>query len=76
MSRGSSRGKGLGSSRGKGGRRELPLCGRGSLGSDFFEEPVYHFPPRVRVISPKSVPSEDTITGKKIGQNTSMVRTT
>jgi len=47
----------------------------GSLGPDFFEEAVYHFPPRARVISPKSVPSEDTITEKKTGQNARMVRT-
>ena len=51
---GSSRGKGLGSGRGKGGEGNS-IVWVGSLGPDFFEEAVYH-PPRARVISPKSVP--------------------
>jgi len=75
MSGGSSRGKGLGNGRGKGERRELPLCGRGLLALISLRKQCIIFPPRVRVISPKSVPSEDTITGKKIGQNACMVRT-
>jgi hypothetical protein len=52
-----------------------PIVWEGFLGPDFFEEPVYHFPPRARVISPKSALSEDTITGKKICQNACMART-
>ena len=47
----------------------------GSLGPDFYEEPVDQFSPRVRVISPKSALSEDTIIEKKIGPNACMVRT-
>ena len=48
----------------------------GSIGPDLFEEPVYRFPPRARMISLKSALLEDTITGRKIGQNACMVRTT
>ena len=40
---GSSRGKGLGSGRGKGGEGNS-IVWVGSLGPDFFEEAVYHFP--------------------------------
>ena len=47
----------------------------GSLGPYFFEELVDQFPPRERVISLKSVISEDTIIGRKIDQNACMVRT-
>ena len=75
MSRGSSRGKGLGSGRGKGGRRELPLCERGLLVLISLMNQCIIFPPRERMISLKSVPSEDTITETKIGQNACMVRT-
>ena len=77
MSGGSSRGKGFRSGRGKGETKGTPIVWKGSLGPDFFEEPVYQLPPpRARVISLKSALSEDTITGRKIGQNTCMVRTT
>jgi hypothetical protein len=59
MSGGSSRGKGLGSGRGKWGMKGTPIVWEGSLGLDFFDEPVYHFPPGARVISLKSVLSKD-----------------
>ena len=60
----------------RGETKGTPIMWEGSLGPDFFEEPVYHpLPPRARVISPKSVLSEDMITGKKIDQNACMVRT-
>ena len=75
MSGESSRVKGFGSGRGKGGRWELPLCGRGLLGLISLRNQFISFPPRARVISLKSALSEDTITGRKIGQNTCMVRT-
>jgi len=45
MSRGSSREKGFGSGRGKGGTKGTPIVWEGSLGPDFFEEPVYQFSP-------------------------------
>ena len=54
MSGRSSRGKGFGSGRGKGGRRELPLCGRGLLGLISLRNQCISFPPRARVISLKS----------------------
>ena len=75
MSGESSRGKGFGSGRGKGGTKGTPIVWEGSLGPDFFEEPVYQFLLRARVISQKSALSEDTITGRKISQNACMVRT-
>ena len=75
MSGGSSRGKGFSSGRGKGGMKGTPIVWEGSLGPNFFEEPVDQFSPRARVISPKSALLEDTITEKKIGQNVGMVRT-
>ena len=75
MSGGSSRGKGFRSGREKVGTKGTPIVWKGSLGPDFFEEPVYQFPPRARVISLKSALSKDTITGRKIGQNACMVRT-
>ena len=59
----------------RGGRRELPLCGRGPLGMISLKNQCISFPPRARVISLKSAISEDTITGRKIGQNACMVRT-
>ena len=76
MSGGSSKGKGLGSGRGKeGGQRELPLCGRGLLGLISLRNQCICFPPTARVISLKSALSEDTITGRMIGQNACMVGT-
>jgi hypothetical protein len=69
MSGGSSRGKG------KGGLRELPLCGRGLWVWKTLMNQCIIFLSRPREISPKSVHSEDTITGKKIDQNVGMVRT-
>jgi hypothetical protein len=45
-----------------------------SLGPDDFDEPVIIFRHRAIVISPKIALSEDTITGKKIGQNVGTVR--
>ena len=57
------------------GTKETPIVWEGSLSPDFFEEPVDQFPPRARVVSPKSALSEDTITKKKIGPNACMVRT-
>ena len=44
MSRGSSREKGFGSGRGKGGTKGTPIVWEGSLSPNFFEEPVYQFP--------------------------------
>ena len=44
MCGGSSRGKGLGSGRGKEGTKGTPIVWEGSLGPDFFEETMYHFP--------------------------------
>ena len=76
MSRGSSKGKGFRSGRGKGGMKGTLIVWEGSLRPDFFEEPVYQFRPRARVILLKSALSENTITGRKIGQNACMVRTT
>ena len=76
MSGGSSRGKGFGSGRGKGGQRELPLCGKGLLGLISLRNQCISSPPRARVISLKSALSEDTIIGRKIGQNACMVRIT
>ena len=75
MSGGSSRGKGFDSGREKGGRRELLLCGRGLLGLISLRNQCISFPPRARVISLKSALSEDTIIGRKIGQNACMVMT-
>ena len=75
MSGGSSRGKGLGSGRGRGGRRELPLCGRGLLVLISLMKMCMSFQLRAKVISPMRHLSEDTITRKKIDQNTCMVRT-
>ena len=72
---GSSRGKGFGSGRGKGGRRELPLCGRGLLVLISLRNQCISFPPRARVISLKSALSDDTITGSKIDKNACMMRT-
>jgi hypothetical protein len=57
------------------GTKGTPIVWEGTLGPDFFEEPVYQFLLRARVISLKSVLSEDTITRKKISQNACMVRT-
>ena len=45
MSGGSSREKGFGSGRGKGGAKGTPIVWEGCLGPDFFEEPVDQFPP-------------------------------
>ena len=75
MSGGSSREKGFGSGREKGGTKGTPIVWEGSLEPDFFEELGYQFSPRARVISLKSALSEDTITGRKISQNACMVRT-
>jgi len=75
MSGGPSRGKGFRSGREKGGRRELPLCERGLLGLISLRNQYISFLLRARVISLKSALSEDMITGRKIGQNTCMVRT-
>jgi hypothetical protein len=44
MYRGSSKGKGLASGRGKGGTKGSPIVWEGSLGPDDFEEPDYQFP--------------------------------
>ena len=41
---GSSRGKGFGKRRGKGGTKGTPIVWERSLGPDFFEEPVDQFP--------------------------------
>ena len=71
----SSRGKGFGSGRGKGGTKGTPIVWEGSRGPNFFEELVDQFPPRARVISLKSTLLDDTITEKKIGPNACMVRT-
>ena len=57
------------------GTKGTPIVWKGSLGPDFFEEPVYQFLLRARVISLKSALSDDTITGRKIGRNACMVRT-
>jgi len=43
MSKGSSSGKGLGYGMGKG-RKKGPIVYEGSLGPDFFNEPVFEFP--------------------------------
>ena len=45
MSGGSSRGKGFRSGRGKVGTKGTPIVWEGSLGPNFFEEPVYQFSP-------------------------------
>ena len=75
MSGGSSRGKGFGGGRGKGGRRKLPLYEMSLLGLINLRNQCISFPSRARVISVKSALSKDTITGRKIGQNACMVRT-
>ena len=59
----------------KRGTKGTPIVWEGSLGPDFFEEPVYQFPPRARVILLKSALSKDMITRRKIGQNACMVKT-
>jgi hypothetical protein len=74
MSRRLSRGKGVASGRGKGVRREVPLCGRGLLVLMTLMNQFIIFCQRAIVISPKIALSEDTITGKKIGQNVGTVR--
>jgi hypothetical protein len=71
---GSSKGKGLASGRGKGERREVPLCGRGRLVLMTLRNHFINFRSRARVILPKIALSDDTITGKKIGQNVGTMR--
>jgi hypothetical protein len=59
----------------KGGLRELSLCGRGLWIRKTLMNQCIIFRSRPREISPKSALSDDTITGKKIGQNIGMMRT-
>ena len=56
MTGGSSRGKGFGSGRGKGGMKRTPIVWEGSLGPDFFEKPVYQFPPESKSDFTKECP--------------------
>ena len=67
MSGGSSRGKGFGSGRGKGGMKGTPIVWVGLLGLISLRNQCISFSSRARVISLKSALSEDTITERKIG---------
>ena len=65
MSEGSSRGKGFRSGRGKRGTKETPIVWEGSLGPDFFEEPVYQFLPESKSDFTKECPLRGYDTRKK-----------
>ena len=56
MSRGSSRGKGFGSGKGKRATKRTPIVWEGSIGPDFFEEPVHQFPPESKSDFTKECP--------------------
>ena len=53
---GPSRGKSFGSERGKEGMKGTPIVWEGSLGPDFFEEPVYQFFPESKSDFTKECP--------------------
>ena len=56
MSGGSSREKGFGSGRGKGGTKGTSIVWEGSLGLGFFKKPVYQFPPKSKSDFTKECP--------------------
>ena len=71
---GSSSGKCVDRGRGKGGGRDLLLCGRVLLGLISSRRQRMSFQFRTKASSPKRLLSEYTITIEKIGQNATMVR--
>ena len=75
MSRESSRGKGFSSGRGKGGTKGTPIVWEGSLGPDFFEEPVDQFPPESKSDFTKECPLRRYDNRKEDCPNACMVRT-
>ena len=74
MSGGSSREKGFGSGREKGGTKGTPIVWEGSLGPNFFQELMYQFPPESKSDFTKECPLRG-YDNRKIGQNACIVRT-